>query len=130
MGDRTLPCPQVGEAHAKLTLKGGRARQPLTIPAQPDLSMKGRTAASLLRAVEEWHKKLGSEGRGMSVEWKPSRIRPFSCGVGNGPTRKVFAITELISSEELQEEGKAMGNPSTTKSSRSGKRLARSQQPM
>jgi hypothetical protein len=93
-----------------LSRQRGRARQPLAIPPQSNLCMNGRTPKSLLRAVEEWHKKLGSQRSGISVEWRPSCIRPFSCEVGDGPSRRVFAITELISSEELQEEGKAMGH--------------------
>jgi hypothetical protein len=91
-----------------LSRRPGEARQPLAIPAQPNLSLKGRTPASLLRAVEEWHARLRAPVRGTSVEWESSGIRPFSFESGEGPSRQLFAITELISYAELHDEGAAM----------------------
>jgi len=88
----------------------GQPRQPILVPPQPNLCMKGRTPDSLLRAVEEWHRKLGSERKGSCTEWKPSGIKPFSHDVGEGADRQVYAVTELISSVELEEEGRAMGH--------------------
>ena len=70
--------------------------------------MKGRTSASMLRAVEDWHRRLRVPVRGASFEWPSSGIAPFSCDVGTGPSRLVYSTTELISSAELHEEGAAM----------------------
>ncbi len=91
-----------------LSRQPDRARQPLAIPAQPDLSMKGRTPASLLRAVEQWHRGLRSPIRGTSFEWKSSGVRPFSYDDGEGSSRRLFNVTELISYAELHDEGTAM----------------------
>ncbi len=91
-----------------LSRQAGRARQPLAIPPQPNLSMKGRTAASMLKAVEEWHRRLRVPVKGASFQWPSSGIAPFSCEEGTGPSRLVYSTTELISYAELHEEGAAM----------------------
>jgi hypothetical protein len=91
-----------------LSRQAGQARQPLAIPPQPNLSMKGRTAASMLKAVEDWHRRLRIPVQGASFEWPSSGIAPLSCEVGTGPSRLVYSTTELISSAELHEEGAAM----------------------
>jgi hypothetical protein len=54
----------------------GQPRGPLLIPPQPNLTMKGRTPETLVRAVEGWHKRLGSERTATSHEWQPSGIVP------------------------------------------------------
>ncbi|MFO0909657.1 MAG: PcfJ domain-containing protein [Isosphaeraceae bacterium] len=88
----------------------GQPRQPLLVPPQPNLSLSGRTPETLLRAVDRWHHQLGTERRGHGVEWKPSNIPPFVAEVGKGATRQILALTELISAEELAEEGRALGH--------------------
>jgi len=52
--------------------RGVRERRP---PPQPQLCMKGRTAATLLRQVEGWHRGLGRMVRASSLEWAASGIR-------------------------------------------------------
>lgn len=85
----------------------GQPRQTLLVPPQPHLSMKGRTPEAMLRAVEQWHRRLGSQRMAFS-EWKPSGIVPLVIVVGEGADRRVFETTELICTEELQQEGQAM----------------------
>jgi hypothetical protein len=88
----------------------GQPRQPLLVPPQPNLSMAGRTPRSLLRQVEAWHKELGSRRLGASARWKPTGLAPLAHEEGEGTGRKVYETTELITSEELDEEGRAMGH--------------------
>ena len=44
----------------------------------------------------------------MSARWKPSGIVPLRADEGEGADRRVYETTELICSEELEEEGQAM----------------------
>jgi hypothetical protein len=83
--------------------------QPDLIPAQPNLSMKGRTAESLLRSLREWHRSL-AQGRVMSIRtgWGPSGFPGLEFDEGAGEDRRVYRIVELLDSEDLFEEGRAM----------------------
>ena len=83
----------------------GQPRQPLFVAPQPNLTMKGRTPEAMLRAVDRWHRRLGSTRPAVVVEWNPSGIKPL---VVEGASRRVYVTSELISSEELQQEGAAM----------------------
>ena len=82
---------------------------PRLTTARSNLCMKGRTVTSLFRAIEQWHKQLGAH-RGPFAFWNPSGFPPFQLVEGEGPTRKVCTITELISTSELEEEGQAMNH--------------------
>jgi hypothetical protein len=84
--------------------------QPLLLPPQPNLSMKGRDPEALLRAVVHWHGRLGREARGPVCFWRPSGIDPFRHEEGEGASRRIFTITELTGSHELQAEGRAMAH--------------------
>lgn len=79
-------------------------------PEQPHFSMRGRTVASLLTAVEAWHKQLGREAKGGNLQWKKSPYEPFSCVEGSKKNKnmRVWRIRELLSSAELIAEGRAM----------------------
>jgi hypothetical protein len=87
----------------------GRPGQPDLIPVQPNLSMKGRTAESLLRSMREWHRSL-AQGRSMpiSTRWEPSGFPGLELDEGAGEDRRVYRIVELLGSEDLFEEGRAM----------------------
>ncbi len=88
----------------------GQPRQSLLAPPEPNLSMTSRTPESLRRCVEAWHKELGSRRLGVSVRWKPTSIVPLVYQEGEGANRRVYEVAELIGSEELAEEGRAMGH--------------------
>jgi hypothetical protein len=79
-------------------------------PPQPDFSMKGRTAASVRRLVEEWHKQLGRDMRQPSLSWPHSRFKDFRLVQRNEAHRdtRVWTITELLTSRALFLEGQAM----------------------
>ena len=79
-------------------------------PEQPNFSMHGRTADSLLRAVDNWHRQLGREAKSGNLQWKKSSYKPFTFMEGSKQNKnmKVWRIHELLSSAELVAEGRAM----------------------
>lgn len=77
--------------------------------AQEGFSMKGRTPDALLRQTEEWHAQRSLERNyGGAFKWQPSGIRAFDQAEGSGTEVKIYKIRELLSSNELLAEGKAM----------------------
>lgn len=79
-------------------------------PAQPNLTMKGRTVESLLKAVATWHQQLGKESKGGELQWKRSGIESFQWieGTERYKNMRVWRIRELLSSKELIAEGRQM----------------------
>ena len=79
-------------------------------PAQPNFSMRGRTPETLLRQVEGWHGELGRESKGRELEWHGSGIGEFHLLEGSEAARnmKFWSIRELLSSDELIDEGRAL----------------------
>jgi PcfJ-like protein len=84
--------------------------QPLLVPPQPNLTMKGRDPEELLRSVASWHQLLNRQKAGKATLWVPSGIPPFRQEEGKAENRKVYTITELLSSGELIDEGRAMSH--------------------
>jgi hypothetical protein len=78
-------------------------------PPQPQFSLKGRTARSVLRLMDEWHRELGLVTGGL--RWEPSRWRPM---VVEAPQEDPSAppisweVTELTNSAQLRAEGVAL----------------------
>jgi hypothetical protein len=81
-------------------------------PAQPGFSMAGRTPETLLRHVEEWHGRLGRTARGSLLQWAHSPAADFELVEGRreSKTMRIWRIVELVSSSELEEEGRALGH--------------------
>ena len=79
-------------------------------PAQPNFSMRGRTPETLLHQVEEWHSELGRESKGKELEWHRSQIGEFHLLEGSEQLHnmKFWSIRELLSSDELIDEGRVM----------------------
>lgn len=78
------------------------------VPAQPNLSMKKRSVDATIKAMEEWHKQTGRAKKASTVHaWEPSGVPPFYYEEGEH-NKKVYTIYELLSAEELKEEGQAM----------------------
>jgi len=78
-------------------------------PPQPAFSVKGRTAQSMLRLIQNWHRSLGVGGPGIS--WTPSTLRPMlleepSPDPSIPPKR--WQMMELTNSAQLQAEGVAL----------------------
>jgi hypothetical protein len=79
-------------------------------PPRPDYTMKGRTVASILRQVEEWHKELGKESNKPSVSWLHAPFNDFRLvqeeeALGNV---RVWTNGEILTSRALFLEGQAM----------------------
>jgi hypothetical protein len=78
-------------------------------PPEPDFSLKGRTVASVLRLMREWHRSLGRTAS--AARWTPSTLRPMRVEFPNQnpqlpPT--VWLLVELTSAAELRTEGSAL----------------------
>ncbi len=79
-------------------------------PAQPNLTMKGRNPATLLRQVEHWHRRLGKEADHIKGEWASSGIGGFDGieGQEGSPSLRRWTIRELLSGRALATEGRVM----------------------
>ncbi len=90
------------------------------------LPIKGRSCASLLRLVREWHRELGRIAAA-NVAWAPAAIRDFAWLEKRRPVRqqhrpaeepldedRTWTITELRSSRALVLEGRAMRHCAAT----------------
>lgn len=91
----------------------------------PAFSMQGRTVAALTRAMNEWHRELNQAGGGRrfpwqvddrpSVKFERSGFRSYRVEKEDGKLAKrgfanvvVWTIQEIVSSEDLRAEGKAL----------------------
>ncbi len=79
-------------------------------PPQPNFSMRGRSPEALLRQVEGWHRRLGRESSGASLQWQRSPMREYSRSEGSSEkgNRRIWTIRELLSARELINEGRRM----------------------
>ena len=74
-------------------------------PPEPELSVKGRTVASLMRRVVEWQAERKEEVKRTLIRWDRSRISGF---LGRDEAGRSWTIRELLDSNEMAAEGKAM----------------------
>ena len=86
--------------------------QPQRRPPEADFSLKGRTAASLLRLVDEWRTMRAKRRRRDRYRWLPAGIPEFRLVEHNQLTdeSRQWLIQELLSCEQLWQEGRAMRN--------------------
>jgi PcfJ-like protein len=82
--------------------------QPALVPPLPGLSMKGRTPESILKAVFSWHGSLVKSRATWIVSWAPSGFRPLVFDVATGDGERRYEVVELLTAQELMEEGQAM----------------------
>jgi hypothetical protein len=75
---------------------------------QPGLSMKGRTVASVLRQVERWHRDLNRTTTEGSTTWPTCGIPGYERVEGTEGSQTIVRIDEIVTSAELQQEGRAM----------------------
>jgi len=89
-------------------LPGGRVEY--QDPPEPHFSMKSRSMLKLLRQVEERQAQVKKEERMRRRQWKSSGIGELSCTEEDERTRRslYWTIQELLSTRELNEEGRAM----------------------
>jgi hypothetical protein len=79
-------------------------------PEQPNFAMKGRTADSLIRQVDAWHKALAKVRTRKITSWETCGIKGFDRVEGDGKNSRHFIISELLTSSELASEGRAMNH--------------------
>ena len=78
-------------------------------PPQPSFSMKGRTARSMLRLMQGWHRSLGLANGGLT--WAPSSLQPMMIEEpSQDPSAPliVWQLMELTNAAQLQTEGTAL----------------------
>lgn len=87
-----------------------RNGEQVQVPApHPNYSMKGRTPQSVMRQMEEWHRRL-EEQEHPDVHWTSLGLAEYEQVDGSvelGTVRK-WTVTELLSSADLVAEGRAM----------------------
>jgi hypothetical protein len=86
------------------------AGAPRLVPPQPNLTMKGRSPETLLRVVAAWHRRLGRSSSGTTTSWTPCAIPPLRHVEGEGASRRTFTTVQLVTADELNEEGRAMAH--------------------
>lgn len=82
-------------------------------PPQPNLSMHRRDPEALMRQMEEWHHQLGRATKGGKLIWEPhKKINSFIFeeGMQGKQSWKQWEIRELLSSDELRDEGRRQSN--------------------
>lgn len=72
---------------------------------RPGRTLRGSSIESLLKEAAEWEAEQAREKDRRIVHWAPSDIRPFQYTCVNGCD---WTIRELLGSDELNAEGKAM----------------------
>lgn len=76
-------------------------------PPRPDLTVKGCTVASLARRAEEWRAQKSDKPERRFFRWKRSGIAEYRRDDEEG---RSWTIRELLDSDALAAEGKAMGH--------------------
>ena len=74
-------------------------------PSRPDLTVNGRTVASLMRRVVAWQAERKEQAVRTLIRWDRSSIGEF---IGQDPAGRTWTIRELLDSDEMAAEGKAM----------------------
>lgn len=74
-------------------------------PPQPELRLKGWTVGSLMRRVEHWRSQRKGEAKRTLIRWDRSAIGEFA---GRDEAGRAWTIRELLDSDEMAAEGKAM----------------------
>ncbi len=75
---------------------------------QPNLSMKGRTVESVLVRVERWHRELNRARIKGATLWPTCGIPGYERIEGTEGAQKIVRIDEIVSSAQMQDEGRAM----------------------
>jgi hypothetical protein len=75
---------------------------------QPNLRMKGRTVESVLRQVDRWHRELNRSGIKGALTWPTCGIPGYERIEGTEGSQRIVRIDEIVTSAELQQEGRAL----------------------
>ncbi len=74
-------------------------------PPQPELTLRGRTAASLYRRALEWRSEPRHDSTRVLIRWDRCSVGEFS---GQDESGRSWTIRELLDSDAMAAEGKAM----------------------
>jgi hypothetical protein len=85
----------------------GPGRVEVHAPPQPGLTMRGRTAQSLLAQVERWHRELGRAAGAETLYFRRSGVKELELETGKDG-KSLWRIRELLSGAELIAEGRVM----------------------
>lgn len=85
----------------------GPGRVEVQLPPQPGLTMRGRTAETLLAQVERWHRELGRASVADQLYFRRSGIKELALKAGKDGESE-WRIRELLSGAELLAEGRVM----------------------
>jgi len=78
-------------------------------PPNPNWSIKGRTATSLLRVVNEWHSQINRIGNfSNDTSWLAYPIKDFTYKEGSEHDYKTYRIQQLVNYHALRIEGGTM----------------------
>ena len=79
-------------------------------PPEPTLSMRGRTAESLLRQVTRWHQRLAGSNEVQVRNWNPCGISGFKFpeGLESSHNFRIWTIRELLGTAALVVEGRKL----------------------
>ncbi len=77
-------------------------------PAQPGLSMRHRTADTLLRQVDEWHRQLGQIRDYPEGTYDEAKFSGFATRKGSGDSALHYVIRQLRSARDLAAEGREL----------------------
>jgi hypothetical protein len=111
MLDRRHVGPVVDYLHAQKfevrEVMVGPGRVEVQLPPQPGLTMRGRTAETLLAQVERWHRELGRVSVADQLYFRRSGIKELALKAGKDGESE-WRIRELLSGAELLAEGRVM----------------------
>ena len=104
--------PMLEAGHVDLMIDYIFAQKYLNNRDHTDFSMKGRTAAALLRQAQAWRRDLDRAEAHQNIRWPCSDIGEFHLQEVEEPsgTMKSWYIRELCSAAELFEEGRTLAH--------------------
>lgn len=74
-------------------------------PPHPNFTIKGRTADTLIRDMERWHRNIFKE-KSKFAEWQPCGIPNWKSGKEDSDEE--YQVVEILTAKELKNEGKLM----------------------
>lgn len=78
-------------------------------PVHPSLTMRGRRPERVLEEVRAWHARLAKARLGIGLEWDHAHdIADWRHAEGEGRSRTVFEVQQLLDHRELAREGRLM----------------------
>lgn len=71
-----------------------------------EYSLKGRTADSIIRQMQDWHANLNKMKVGRFNQFKPSGFEEATYDFSREGVKEIWRVREILTAKELQEEGR------------------------